>query len=101
MPRGPSPFRVRIVRYVDRKTGERSSKGAKGAKKVREKSQTYYAKIAGRRVSLGTADLPQAWTELNRLLRRQREESLSIRDHRIDAASKTLADHVDAWLAGV
>lgn len=99
------PVHVTVIRYVDRKTGERVPKGTKGARRVKELSATYYAtlEIDGRRrrVSLGTDDEAIAWEAIRRLQRQEQERQLGLRDAFTEAAAVPLAEHVDDWLAGV
>jgi integrase len=102
--REPKPIRVTVIRYVA-PDGRRCSKGTAGAKRVKERSDTYYAwlPVAGKstRVSLETTDLGQAWITLRAKQRELRDAERGITDPTTDHAARPLADHIDAWLAHV
>src|SRR5262249_25530798 len=97
MPRAPQPRRVVVVRY-QLADGSRCTKETPGANKVTERTDTYFAKIGGKRVSLGTNDLGQAWIELRRLQRREADRQAGILDDVVEQAARPLAEHVEDWL---
>ena len=88
------------ARYVDA-AGERVAKGTAGARRVTEESDTYYGRVGGKRVSLGTTDKMQAWIKLRDLLRQHAERQAGIRDEYTEQAAVPLAKHLEAWLAAV
>lgn len=92
--RKPKPRKVTITRYVNPTTGERVKKGTPGARKVREKSETYYAKIKGKKVSLKTDDEAEAWEVLRRLLNGHKDPAG-------EAAKQAISSHVLDWLESV
>lgn len=96
----PEPKKVVITRYVNDR-GERVPKGAPGARRVTDISDTYYGQVGGKRVSLETTDLGQAWATLRKKLREARERELGISTDRDDRAAAPLAEHLDAWLKAV
>ncbi len=97
MAKGIRPRRIAITRYYAR--GKRCRKGDPGAMPRKERSETWYAKIDGRRVSLETTDEGEAWAELRRRLRRRADRAAGIADEFTDHAGAPLADHVEAWIA--
>lgn len=102
--RSPRPIRITITRYVNA-LGERVKKKTPGARKVREQSETWYARLLidgkPQRVSLKTTDEAQAWVELRKVLRQQADRAAGITDDYQDEARRPLAEHVADWLRAV
>ena len=97
MPRKPQPRKVKIVRYA-LPDGTRCTKGAPGAVRTVEESETWYASIEGERVSLKTADLSEAHVNLLAELRRRELRRQGITDDMSDHAGRPIAEHQEAWL---
>lgn len=96
--RQPHPYQVTITRHVDAQ-GRRCKATDAGARKVTEKSQTYYADLPGRpRVPLGTDLEDVAWKQLRDMLQQQHERDLGIRDEFSDHARVLLAEHLARWI---
>lgn len=102
MPRQPKPRRLSVVRY-QLPDGTRCTKSTPGAICVRTTTETWYATLPGTRkpTSLKTADIGQAWVNLNRLLKEQADRRAGIRTDAHDVAALPLSEHLDAWIAAV
>lgn len=100
MPRKPQPRKVKIVRY-ELPDGTRCTKGTPGAVRHVALSDTYYASIDGKRVSLGTTELQAAWVALRDELRRRELRRQGITDDYSDHAGRPVEGHRDAWLKAV
>lgn len=99
--RRTKPRQITITRYYDA-AGNRSKKTAPGARKVTEKSETYYAFIKGKgKVSLETTDETQAWVKLRDLLRKESDRAAGIRDDVTDQAGKQFREHLEEWVQSV
>jgi integrase len=96
--RTPRPFRPSVVRHYA-PGGSRCKSTDPGAVARKERLDTWYAKLGGKKVSLGTTDEGQAWERLRALLRRRAEGRAGLRDAYADHAEKPLAEHVEAWCA--
>jgi integrase len=99
MPRQPRPRRLKIVRWY--LNGKRVPAGTEGATATPEETETWYAKVGGVVVSLGTADEGLAWAALRKLLKERSDRDLGIRDDFTDAATLPLAAHLADFLASV
>jgi integrase len=99
--RAARPIQVTISRFVHPKTGERVAKSFPGAKRIVEKSETWYAWIHGKRVALDTTDEGKAWENLRAMLRAEKESAAGIRDTYTEAAGKPLSEHITAWIETV
>jgi integrase len=98
--RQPRPFRPAVVRhYTDATHKTRCKSTDPGATPRKERLDTFYAKVGGKKVSLGTQDEGQAWERLRVLLRRRAEGRAGLRDAYADHAEKPLADHLREYLA--
>ena len=97
MPRRPRPRRLTVTRY-QLADGTRCKSTDKGAVKHTTTTGTYYAVLGGERISLHTRDEAQAWANLNRLLKRRRDEEAGIRDEFTGHAELPLGRHLDDWL---
>lgn len=100
--RDPKPLKVTITRYVDA-VGKRCAKDHPGARKVREKSDTYYAQLPGSSgkntwVSLKTTDIGAAWAELTRILESREREAAGLKDPVMRHARRPIEEHVADWL---
>lgn len=93
------PVRVTIIRYV--KGGQRVPAGTPGARRIKTKSRTWYAwlTVDGKRdrVTLDTEDEGQAWINLRKLLREQRDRAVGIVSPEQDHAAAPLETHLAAW----
>lgn len=104
--RDPKPVQKWVTRYIDG-GGRQCRKGTPGARKVCERTDTYYYRAPGRRgearpyVSLDTTDFAQAIINLRDILRREREVEAGITTPLIEQAGRPLAEHVEAWLEAV
>ncbi len=98
--RGVQPRRITVVRYY-LADGTRVASGTPGAIRRKEKSDTWYAKIGGKRVSLETTDLQQAWIALRNKLRQQADTDAGITDDFQDQARRPLGEHLAEWLKSV
>ncbi len=96
------PRQICIIRYVNSQ-GRRCAKGDKGARKVKERSETWYATLPGTKkpVSLHTTDLGEAWIRLRKMQRETRLAAAGITDSYLEHAEATWTSHVDDWLAVV
>lgn len=94
MPAKPTPRRIWVVRW-ESPDGTRVPAGTPGAKKRRERSDTYYAYVGRKRVALNTADLGEAWERLRAVLRARGQPAQA--GALYDAAP--LAQLLDEWLA--
>ena len=83
------------------RNGKRCTSTTEGAVKHVEHTDTYYAKINGKVISLETTDEGEAWAKLKRTLKRLSDERAGIRDQHTDAAELPLSSHVDDWIATV
>lgn len=104
-PKGPRPVRITIIRY-EQPDGTRCAKGEPGARKRKERSDTYYARLPidgskPKPISLGTTDLGRAWAELRRLQKREADRAAGIRDDYTDQAERPLGEHIADWTASV
>ncbi len=97
MARQIRPRRIKAVRHYDAQ-GKRCAAGDAAETRV-EESRTWYAKIDGVTVSLGTTDEGEAWQELRRRLKRRGDEADGVYHPVLDAAKRPLAEHVEEWLA--
>ena len=81
--------------------GRRCAKKTPSARKIQQKSETWYAKISGNRVSLETTDEGKAWIRLRQLLREARLTAAGVTDGYTLHAETPWSAHVDAWVAVV
>jgi integrase len=96
--RQPRPFRPAVVRhYTDATCKTRCRSSDPGAVPRKERLDTFYAKLGGKKVSLETTDEGQAWERLRALLKRRAEGRAGLRDGYTDHAERPLGEHVDAW----
>lgn len=104
MPRrpDPKPFRLTIVRWVG-KDGRRCPPKTPGARKVKSKSETYYARLPGQKVatSLKTTDIGLAWQRLREAMREAKEQSLGISDPYLVQSARPLTEHLEEWAANL
>lgn len=98
MPREEEPYRVPIIRYVDR-DGRRCKSTGPGAKPENCLSKKYYANIGGQRVPLGTANIGQAWETYRRLRRETEEATRGIVDNRMKEVGRPIGEQVEEWIA--
>lgn len=96
--RTPRPFRPSVVRHYA-PGGSRCKSTDPGAVARKERLDTFYAKLGGKKVSLGTTDEGQAWERLRALLRRRAEGRAGLRDGYTDHAERPLAEHLADYLA--
>lgn len=97
MPRKTEPRHVKITRYVDA-DGNRVSADTPGARRIETESETYYATIGRKRISLKTTDLTQAWVNLRREQQRRSHEEAGIIDRWTEHARLPLVTHVEQWI---
>ena len=96
-PARPHPYHKVITRWV--KGGKQVAPHTPGARKVHQRTSTYYADIPGTGTrTLGTSDRQVAWKRLNDLLRAGRDAELGIVDGFTRHAPLPLDNHLDAWL---
>lgn len=99
----PHPEKVTITRYTT-PDGKRCAKDTPGAIKTTETSDTYFVRLpdprTGKRgwVSLETADLGQAWVELDALLKRRAREAAGLLDPTLGHAARPIAEHLSDWI---
>lgn len=98
--RTPKPRKLTVVRYY-LPNGTRTTKDAPGAKKRKEKTRQWYARLPGdpKPTSLGTEDEGEAWVQLRRLLRERADRAAGIVDDVHRHAVAPLEAHVAAWQA--
>lgn len=99
-PARPRPIRISATRYYDA-DGNRVNGPSDGITSRSVQSETWYALVAGRRVSLRTTDEGEAWAELRRLLHQAERRRVGIIDDHTEAAERPLAAHVADWIAAV
>ncbi len=96
----PKPVKKKTTRHVA-PDGKRCASTAPGAVKYVTTSETYYLRLGGDYVPLGTADLSIAWKRLHEVLAVRHAEDLGITSPATKQAGRAVGDHVAEWLAAV
>lgn len=94
--REPRPFHTNLVRW-QLPDGTRCVPGTPGAKCVRGKTATYYARVAGKRVALGTDNYTTACAILREKQREAESLAAGITTPALEQAKRTLEEHVNEW----